>query len=286
MYHPASAAALVGIALLNNLASGFSCTTPMSLPSQQVIATFPRGGDLSSSPLHNSRRQNKKGVVTKSSLSSSAKLPFTGRGGALGASTAIESSKNNGGAIEKDLNLSVGNVLASLWGAVGVAYILMKAIKRVLPIALEPLKADRINGITPLTNFQLGAYVLTCLFFAYAEGYKGFQLKFSPLVVARSFTLQPKTSPIHHLLLAPMYSMGLFHATKKRMIVSWSVTIGVATIVAAVKRMPYPWRNIVDAGVVVGLSWGTISILGGYIISLLTGIAPIGVDAAMPEKKE
>lgn len=282
MYHSASAAALVGIALLNNLASGFSCTTPMSLPSQVVIATFPGGGDLPS-PLHKNRRQNKEGVVT-TTLSSSAKLPFAVRGGALGASTAIESSSNNGGSIEKDLNLSVGNVLASLWGASGVAYILMKAIRRVIPIAMEPF--SKADGVVPLTNFQLGAYVLTCLFFAYAEGYKGFQLKFSPLVVARSFTLQPKTSPIHHLLLAPLYSMGLFHATKKRMIVSWSVTIGVATIVAAVKRMPYPWRNIVDAGVVVGLSWGTISILGGYIISLLTGIAPIGVDAAMPEKKE
>ena len=40
------------------------------------------------------------------------------------------------------------------------------------------------------------------------------------------------------------------------MIVSWSVSIGVAVIVAAVKRLSYPWRNIVDAGVVVGLSWG------------------------------
>ena len=80
--------------------------------------------------------------------------------------------------------------------------------------------------------------------------------------------------------------MGLFHATKKRMIVSWSVTIGVAVIVAAVKRLPYPWRNIIDAGVVFGLSWGSISILGGYLISLITGIAPIDVDPALPEKKE
>ncbi len=54
--------------------------------------------------------------------------------------------------------------------------------------------------------------------------------------------------------------MGLFHATKKRVIVSWSVTLGVAAIVALVKKLPYPWRNIVDAGVVVGLTWGTISI--------------------------
>ena len=290
MYHPTSAA-LVGIALLNNLASGFSCTTPMSLPSQ--LATFPRGGDGSVTTtgnnnflLQTNRRKNTESMTSSlfpSSPSRQKLFPFAVRGGALGASTAIGSS-GNGNSVEKDLNLSVGNVLASLWGASGVAYILMKAIRRVLPIALEPF--SKADGIIPLTNFQLGAYVLTCLFFAYAEGYKGFQLKFSPLVVARSFTLKPKTSPIHHLLLAPLYSMGLFHATKKRMIVSWSVTIGVATIVAAVKKMPYPWRNIVDAGVVIGLSWGTISILGGYIISLLTGIAPIDVDPAMPEKKE
>lgn len=137
-----------------------------------------------------------------------------------------------------------------------------------------------------LFSIQRSAYVFTCLWFAYVEGYKGFQLKFSPLVVSRSFTLLPSSSPIHHLLLAPLYSMGLFHATKKRMIISWSVSIGVAAVVAAVKRLPYPWRNIVDGGVVVGLTWGTISILGGYIISLITGIAPIDVDPSLPEKKE
>jgi len=140
-----------------------------------------------------------------------------------------------------------------------------------------------INGIICI---QHSAYLFTCLFFAYAEGYKGFQLKFSPLVVYRSFTLLPSSSPIHHLFLAPLYSMGLFHATKKRMIVSWSVSMGVAAVVAAVKRLPYPWRNIVDAGVVIGLTWGSISILGGYIISLVTGIAPIDVDPALPERKD
>lgn len=204
-----------------------------------------------------------------------------GGGTALGASTSDDADATAAG---KDLNLTAGKVLSSLWGSCGVVYILAKAIKRVVPIALEPF--TKAEGVVPLTQVQLAAYIITCLWFAYVEGYKGFQLKFSPLVVSRSFTLQPSSSPIHHLLLAPLYSMGLFHATKKRMIISWSVSIGVAAIVAAVKRMPYPYRNIVDAGVVCGLTWGSISILGGYIISLVTGIAPIGVDPALPEKKE
>lgn len=125
------------------------------------------------------------------------------------------------------------------------------------------------------------SYVVTCLWFAYVEGYKGFQTKFAPLVVSRSFTMDYGSSKIHHFLLAPFYSMGLFHATKKRMIVSWSVSLGVAGIVYAVKKLPYPWRNIVDAGVVVGLTWGSVSIVLHYIKALVTGAAP--ADPALPK---
>jgi hypothetical protein len=123
------------------------------------------------------------------------------------------------------------------------------------------------------------------LWFAYVEGYKGFQTKFAPLVVTRSFTLIPGKygTKWYHFILAPPYSMGLIHASRKRKIVSWSVTAGVAAIVAVVKKLPYPWRNIVDAGVVAGLSWGSISILLLYLKSWITGKPPSGVDAALPE---
>lgn len=170
-------------------------------------------------------------------------------------------------------------VVSSLWASTGVVYILMKAVKRVLPIALEPLKG---GAAVPLSSFQIASYIGTCLFFAYAEGYKGFQKKFSPLVVSRSFTLQPNPSKLHHTILAPLYAMGLFHATKKRMIVSWSVSIGVAAIVAGVKRLSYPWRNIIDAGVVVGLSWGAVSILIGYGKALFRNGHVEGVDPCLP----
>jgi hypothetical protein len=130
------------------------------------------------------------------------------------------------------------------------------------------------------------SYIGMCLWFAYVEGYKGFQLKFSPLVVARAQTLKPfkKGSPIHHTLLGPFYAMGLFHATKKRKIVSWSVSIGVGLIVAAVKRLPYPWRNIIDAGVIVGLSWGSLSIAIEWIKAAVLGIET-KMDPALPIPK-
>jgi hypothetical protein len=128
-------------------------------------------------------------------------------------------------------------------------------------------------------------YALSCLFFAYVEGYKGFHLKFSPLVVKRSFTLVIGTpqgnNPLNYIL-APLYSMGLFAATRKRLITSWSVTLGVAAIVAAVKRLPLVSRCIVDAGVIVGLTVGSLSIVYHYGKSVLTGTLP-KVDACLPQ---
>lgn len=78
--------------------------------------------------------------------------------------------------------------------------------------------------------------------------------------------------------------MGLIHATRKRMITSWAVTLGVAGIVAAVKRLPPVGRCIVDAGVVVGLTWGSISILVNFFQAIRTGTPP-SVDACLPNDK-
>jgi hypothetical protein len=221
-------------------------------------------------------------VRNSPSLSAQAHSWVTIRGGAQKTSTRLKSGPINNDS--KCPVTGVATVAASIWGTGGVLYILAKAIKRVLPIALEPFVA----GAVPLNQVQLGAYIATCLWFAYVEGYKGFQLKFSPLVVKRSFTLVPGKNGTswYHFVLAPFYSMGLVHATKKRKIISWSVSIGVAGIVAAVKRFPYPWRNIVDAGVVVGLTWGSLSILLIYVKSWMTGQPPQQIDAALPTAKK
>ena len=62
--------------------------------------------------------------------------------------------------------------------------------------------------------------------------------------------------------------MGLFDATRKRMIVGWSVTIGVFSLVGIVKKLPYPYRSIIDAGVVMGLSYGALSICFQFVRAL------------------
>ena len=80
---------------------------------------------------------------------------------------------------------------------------------------------------------------------AYTEGHKAFHLKFSPFIVRRALDLKEKFSILRFIFAGP-YCMGLFGATKKRMTVSWAISLGVTGLVFLVKKLPYPWRSIID----------------------------------------
>ena len=129
----------------------------------------------------------------------------------------------------------------------------------------------------PLGPREWAALVAWCAFMAVAEGYRGFQLRFSPMVVARAATL--RGAPPLHQALAPVYCMGLFHATRRRLAVSWGLVIGIVVLIVLVGGLPQPWRGIVDAGVVVGLSWGAASLVGWAVAALRGG--PL-VDPELP----
>ena len=75
-------------------------------------------------------------------------------GGGDGSSPAraVSTMSGDDAVVGKDLNLTIGKVLASMWGSFGVVYILAKAIKRVVPIALEPFFS---GDAVPLTRFHL-----------------------------------------------------------------------------------------------------------------------------------
>lgn len=145
------------------------------------------------------------------------------------------------------------NVLG-VWGVVQVVSVLANALKRLYPIAMQPfIQKDMLP-------YQWVLYAVWCGYMGYAEGYKAFQLKFSPMVVQRAFSIYQNPG-IFNVLLAGPYAMGMFGASRKRMIVSWCVTAGVFSLTLFVKKLPYPYRAIVDAGVVVGLTYGTLSIV-------------------------
>ena len=163
---------------------------------------------------------------------------------------------------------------AALWGVLGFLLILMQAIVRLAPLAWEPIAI----GALGVHHYLL--YAASIVFNGYFEGYRAFQLQVAPRVVARACALANNPKPIH-VLLAPFFCMALFHATKKRLIVSWSVYAGIVVLIVSVRQLAQPWRGIVDAGVVVGLSWGAAAI-AIHAVAVARG-APLKASAELPE---
>jgi len=144
--------------------------------------------------------------------------------------------------------------LGFYWGVAGVIAFLLTAILRLSP---------RIGELTDYSLSALQWVVLVgfTLWMAWAEGYKGFHRAFSPRVVARARYLKTVSGKPLLLLLAPAFCMGYFHATRKRMIVSWTLTSVIVGLILLLRITPQPWRGIIDTGVVTGLMLGIMSLL-------------------------
>lgn len=167
--------------------------------------------------------------------------------------------------------------LTASWGVLLVSLLLLQALVRLTPRALEPWQTGQM-GLG-----QQALYIGWALFNVYAEGYRGFQKRFSPRVVARAFHLGRHPRGLFVLLALP-YCMSLFHATRRQRIVSWTLIVAITTVVLLVRMLPQPWRGIVDGGVVVGLGWGLASIWVFWVRGLLGDPPPPtdlpGMDAA------
>jgi hypothetical protein len=84
------------------------------------------------------------------------------------------------------------------------------------------------------------------------------------------------------LLLAPLFCMGYFHATRKRMLTSIILTSAIIVLVLLVGLAPQPWRGIIDVGVIIGLGLGVGSIIRFWIqVEQGHWVHPIAVD--LPE---
>jgi hypothetical protein len=142
--------------------------------------------------------------------------------------------------------------VAAAWGVAGVSLLLLLAIVRLAPFALQ-------LGTLPLGWPHQAALLLWIAGMAYFEGYRGFQLAFSPRVAARARHLALHPTPVRALL-APFFCMAYFGAPRARRITSWVITATVTLLVVTMRHVPQPWRGIVDAGVVVGLTWGLVTV--------------------------
>lgn len=152
--------------------------------------------------------------------------------------------------------------LVLLWGIGGVVALLSYAIVRLITISIAAF------GFT-LTPSHWAVLAVSVGFMAYAEGYRTFQKTWAPRVIGRAFELRENCSPIR-LLFAPFYCMSFFHATRKRMLTAWITTILIILLVVLMNRMAQPWRGLIDAGVVVGLSWGVVALIVQTIKRLMT----------------
>ena len=141
--------------------------------------------------------------------------------------------------------------IGALWGFLGVNALLGYAVYRLAPRAMEALESD-------LETKHWVFLVIFAIFMLVVEGYRGFQKKFSPRTAARVKYLHDNPKPLH-MLLAPFFCMGYFFAKRKTQITAICLTAGIILLVILVRYLPFPWRGLVDFGVVFGLSYGILS---------------------------
>ena len=128
-------------------------------------------------------------------------------------------------------------------GVGGVLAVLAQAIVKLSSLALEPL-ID--NQLSPAQGAIYAGWVAAN---AYMEGYRGFQQRFSPRVVARALHLAQNPHPAS-VLAAPLYTMSFFHTTRRGLITAWATVLGVTALVLVVRRFDSP-----GAGSSMGASW-------------------------------
>ena len=128
------------------------------------------------------------------------------------------------------------SLLCLLWGVGGVLAVLIHAVWRISFIAAEPFVT---TGLTPVQWFAL---VLWVAFMWYSEGYRGFQKKFSPRVVVRALHISQHPT-ILQFIFSPVICMGLIYATRKRLIVSWVLVLGIICLVIAIQALQQILKN-------------------------------------------
>ena len=156
--------------------------------------------------------------------------------------------EKNGGKGGEDVLARLG----AIWGIGGLIIVFAFSVFRLAGVSLEAFQYS-------WDWRHWTVFVLNTGFMAHSEGYKGFQKSLAPRVVARAQVLMDNPSLLR-LLLAPLFCVGYFHAPRQRLISVYILTVGIGVLIAAFQYIGQPWRGILDCGVVVGLSWGIVSI--------------------------
>lgn len=176
--------------------------------------------------------------------------------------------------VNVNTGFSVAGLIGAVWGAGGLVVVLLDAINRLSRIALHVFDGG-------LTGFQYLVLAVVIILMAYFEGYRGFQKSFSPRTAARAYYLYRNPEPLT-IVLAPFFCMGYFRASRGSLLFAWVGTVLIVLLIILLQISPQPWRGIIDAGVVVGLSWGLISLLLSAWQVFSTGI--YGLSPEVPPR--
>lgn len=152
--------------------------------------------------------------------------------------------------------VSTGRAVATagaLWAVGGIVGLLVWAVYRLARISIAAFDQ-------PFAWYHWAALLAIIPFMAWSEGLRGFQLRFSPRVAERAMTVRRQPTLLR-VVLAPLYAAGYFEGTRRERLGVYFGTLGILVLIVLVHRLDQPWRGILDAGVVVGLSWGTIATL-------------------------
>jgi hypothetical protein len=122
--------------------------------------------------------------------------------------------------------------VAAIWGIAGILALLGQASFRLSEVALQAWDYP----FDPLHWIVLVGFLA---FMAWSEGYRGFQKNFSPRVVARARHLARRATFLQGFL-APLFCMGFFHATRKRLITSYTLTTAIVVLIVVVRMAICP----------------------------------------------
>lgn len=142
---------------------------------------------------------------------------------------------------------------AAVWGLFGVVALLVRPLLPLGANALSALQSD-------LAPIHWAFFALWVPFMAWSEGWRGFHLRFAPRTAARAAWLAENATPLR-VMLAPLVCLALVHVRRSTLIARLILLTALVGLIASVRLLPAPWRGLVDAGVVVGLGWGALSVL-------------------------
>lgn len=139
------------------------------------------------------------------------------------------------------------------WGIAGPALLLLRAVIRLGPATWQAIRA-------PQSATTLAILALVMLLMAWFEGYRGFQRRVVPRVIARA-TLVANSGSILQRCLAPLVASDLVLVPRAALLRRWLLVVLIVVVVLLSHRLSAPWRGIVQSGVFAGMSWGLVSLL-------------------------